>query len=215
MHPFTLERPSDIATALGFGAQAGRNDATTEYIAGGTDMVQLLQENVRRPERLVSLAGLLDSTIEVGQQGLRMGAGATMAEVAAHQDVIVQCRHTGAAVRRSRRADRAFRACHRGQPAERRTRLVLLIDAARRTRPLRSVVPRSHRRSVEPRRLMDRVERSSIFIPIAAEWLVPTSPSERRGDHHHRSPPSSSSRSPVPHRSEVLSIQQSQSPDSI
>jgi xanthine dehydrogenase YagS FAD-binding subunit len=88
MHPFTLERPSDIATALGFGAQAGRNDATTEYIAGGTDMVQLLQENVRRPERLVSLAGLLDSTIEVGQQGLRMGAGATMAEVAAHQDVI-------------------------------------------------------------------------------------------------------------------------------
>ncbi|TIL42408.1 MAG: xanthine dehydrogenase family protein subunit M, partial [Mesorhizobium sp.] len=43
MHPFVLERPRDLAAALGFGAQAGRNDAPVEYIAGGTDMVQLLQ----------------------------------------------------------------------------------------------------------------------------------------------------------------------------
>jgi xanthine dehydrogenase YagS FAD-binding subunit len=84
MHPFTLERPRDLASALAFRAQAGRNDAVAEYIAGGTDMVQLLQEYVRRPERLVSLAGLLDDGIEVGPQGLRLGAAATMAEVAAH-----------------------------------------------------------------------------------------------------------------------------------
>ena len=51
-------------------------------------MVQLLQEYVRRPERLVSLAGLLDDRIEVGQQGLRLGAAATMAEVAAHPAVV-------------------------------------------------------------------------------------------------------------------------------
>ena len=71
MHPFTLERPRDLAAALALRAQAGRNDAPAEYIAGGTDMVQLLQEHVRRPERLVSLAGLLDNRIEVGPQGLR------------------------------------------------------------------------------------------------------------------------------------------------
>ena len=64
MHPFTLERPRDVAAALAFRAQAGRNDAPAEYIAGGTDMVQLLQEYVRRPERLVSLAGLLDDRIK-------------------------------------------------------------------------------------------------------------------------------------------------------
>jgi xanthine dehydrogenase YagS FAD-binding subunit len=90
MHPFTLERPRDLATALAFRAQAGRNDAPAEYIAGGTDMVQLLQEYVRRPERLVSLGGLLDDGIEVGTQGLRLGAGATMAEVAAHATVVEQ-----------------------------------------------------------------------------------------------------------------------------
>jgi xanthine dehydrogenase YagS FAD-binding subunit len=43
---------------------------------------------VRRPERLVSLAGLLDNRIEVGAQGLRIGAAATMAEVAAHPAVL-------------------------------------------------------------------------------------------------------------------------------
>src|SRR5919204_1805111 len=90
MHPFTLERPRDLSTALAFGAQAGRNDAPAEYIAGGTDMVQLLQEDVRRPDRLVSLGGLLDNRVEVGPQGLRLGAAATMAEVAAHPAVVEQ-----------------------------------------------------------------------------------------------------------------------------
>src|SRR5438034_2035347 len=81
MHPFTLERPRNLAAAVALRA---------EYIAGGTDMVQLLQENVRRPDRLVSLAGLLDNRIEVGPQGLRLGAAATMAEVAAYPAVIQQ-----------------------------------------------------------------------------------------------------------------------------
>jgi xanthine dehydrogenase YagS FAD-binding subunit len=90
MHPFTLERPRDLAAALALRAPTGRNDAPAEYIAGGTDMVQLLQEDVRRPERLVSLAGLLDNRIEAGPQGLRLGAAATMAEVAAHPAVVEQ-----------------------------------------------------------------------------------------------------------------------------
>jgi xanthine dehydrogenase YagS FAD-binding subunit len=90
MHPFLLERPNDLASAIAFRAQAGRNDAPVEYIAGGTDMVQLLQEYVRRPERLVSLGGLLDRRIEAGLQGLRLGAAATMAEVAAHPAVVQQ-----------------------------------------------------------------------------------------------------------------------------
>ena len=90
MYPFILERPTDLAAALAFRAQAGRNDAPAEYVAGGTDMVQLLQEHVRRPERLVSLRGLLDRKIQVGPEGLHLGAAATMAEVAADPDVVRQ-----------------------------------------------------------------------------------------------------------------------------
>src|SRR6266568_345472 len=77
MYPFLLERPRDLTTALEFGAQAGRTDARAEYIAGGTDMVQLLQEEVRRPEVLVSLAGVLEDSIQVEPQGLRLGAAAS------------------------------------------------------------------------------------------------------------------------------------------
>jgi xanthine dehydrogenase YagS FAD-binding subunit len=90
MHPFTLEQPRDLSSALALRAQAGRNDVTAEYIAGGTDMVQLLQEYVRQPDRLVSLAGLLDNKIVTSPQGLRLGASATMAEVAAHPVVAAQ-----------------------------------------------------------------------------------------------------------------------------
>jgi xanthine dehydrogenase YagS FAD-binding subunit len=90
MHPFLLERPRDLAAALALRAQAGRNDADAEYIAGGTDMVQLLQENVRTPHRLVSLSGLLDSRVEITPQGLRLGAAATMADVAANPTVAAQ-----------------------------------------------------------------------------------------------------------------------------
>src|SRR5438105_10394471 len=90
MNPFALERPRTLTAALALRAQAGRNDAPFEYIAGGTDMVQLLQEDVRKLDRLVSLAGLLDNRIEVGPRGLRLGAAATMAEVAAQPVVIEQ-----------------------------------------------------------------------------------------------------------------------------
>jgi len=90
MHPFTLERPHDLSAALARRAQSGRNDVTAEYIAGGTDMVQLLQENVRRPDRLVSIGGLTDKRIDVSLEGLSIGAGATMAEVAAHSGVATQ-----------------------------------------------------------------------------------------------------------------------------
>src|SRR5437016_8660908 len=90
MHPFMLERPRDLSAALALRAQAGRNDAPAEYIAGGTDMVQLLQEYVRRPDGLVSLGGLLDKRIDLGPQGLRLGAAATMADVAAHPGMVEQ-----------------------------------------------------------------------------------------------------------------------------
>jgi xanthine dehydrogenase YagS FAD-binding subunit len=90
MHPFSLERPRDLSAALALRARSGRNDIAIEYIAGGTDLVQLLQEDVRRPTSLVSLGGLLDKRIDVSPRGLRLGAGATMAEVAAHPDVVEQ-----------------------------------------------------------------------------------------------------------------------------
>ncbi|RCV49413.1 FAD binding domain-containing protein [Marinitenerispora sediminis] len=86
MRPFTLERPHDIATAVAFGAA---DDDQTDYIAGGTDMMQLLTDDIRRPGRLVSLGdGVLDDRIEAAPDGaLRLGAAARMSDVADHPAV--------------------------------------------------------------------------------------------------------------------------------
>ena len=76
-----------LSLMLGIGA--------TTAIYSLVDQVLLHALPVRQPERLVSLAGLLDNRIEVGPQGLRLGAAATMAEVAAHPVVIEQFGHSG------------------------------------------------------------------------------------------------------------------------
>lgn len=83
MHPFILERPTDLAAAISF---AGHG---TEYIAGGTDMMQLLTDHIARPDRVVAIGrGVLDDRIEVGEDGrLWLGAGARMAAVADHPQV--------------------------------------------------------------------------------------------------------------------------------
>lgn len=84
MHPFTLERPGNPAAAIALGA-----GPAAEYIAGGTDMVQLLLDDIRRPERLVALGGgVLDDRIDLGPDGaLRLGAAARMSDVADHPAV--------------------------------------------------------------------------------------------------------------------------------
>ena len=84
MHPFILERPRDLAAALAFRAQAGRNDAPVEYIAGGTDMVQLLQENVRRPDVWSASRGNSTTGSKSGEPVSASEPAATMAVVAAH-----------------------------------------------------------------------------------------------------------------------------------
>ncbi|TBB15067.1 xanthine dehydrogenase family protein subunit M (plasmid) [Rhizobium ruizarguesonis] len=89
MGPFDLHRPTDLNEAISLNAHSGRTDVLSAFIAGGTDMVQLLQENVLQPRRLVSLCGLLDEGIHMEAHELRLGAAATMAKVAAHPDVLL------------------------------------------------------------------------------------------------------------------------------
>jgi xanthine dehydrogenase YagS FAD-binding subunit len=81
MQPFSLDRPSSLQHAAQLGADGGA------FIAGGTDMVQLLKEWVRRPARLVDLDPLLDDGIVAVDHSLRIGAGARMEQVATNPDV--------------------------------------------------------------------------------------------------------------------------------
>jgi xanthine dehydrogenase YagS FAD-binding subunit len=77
MHPFAYARASDVGNATELAQEPG-----SEFIAGGTDMMQLLKDDVRRPQRLVDITALPWRAIEVGPAGLRLGALARMSDVA-------------------------------------------------------------------------------------------------------------------------------------
>jgi xanthine dehydrogenase YagS FAD-binding subunit len=82
MQAFTLDRPADLAAAGRAGAISG-----AAFIAGGTDLLQLAKDHVASPARLVDLEALDLHAITADSTALRLGALATMAEVAAHPAV--------------------------------------------------------------------------------------------------------------------------------
>ena len=88
MTPFTYSRPTDVATALREHAAGG----PAQFIAGGTNLLDLMKYDVERPMRLIDvthLPGLGD--IEEVEGGLRLGALTTNSQVA--YDARVQQRY--------------------------------------------------------------------------------------------------------------------------
>jgi xanthine dehydrogenase YagS FAD-binding subunit len=57
------------------------------FIAGGTDLLQLMKNDVIAPRRLIDLSETLSRDIAVADGALVLGALCTMADVAAHDDV--------------------------------------------------------------------------------------------------------------------------------
>ncbi|MFY1663024.1 FAD binding domain-containing protein [Pseudomonas sp. Pseu.R1] len=79
MMPFQYSRPAHVSEAIKL---AG---ATTRFIAGGTNLLDLMKENVVRPTRLIDITGLgLDGVEELPDGGLRIGALVSNADLAWH-----------------------------------------------------------------------------------------------------------------------------------
>lgn len=79
MNPFAYAAIPDAAAA------SARAMAGAEFIAGGTDMLQLLQERVRAPAEIADLNGIgLSGVTEEADGALRLGALARLQEVADH-----------------------------------------------------------------------------------------------------------------------------------
>jgi xanthine dehydrogenase YagS FAD-binding subunit len=77
--PFAYERAGDAAAA----AAAAADGAT--YLAGGTNLVDLMKLGVATPERLVDVSRLPHDAIEdVPGGGLRIGAAVRMSDLAVH-----------------------------------------------------------------------------------------------------------------------------------
>lgn len=82
MVPFAFEKVRSVAEAIGAAAAGGR------YIAGGTTLIDLMREEVERPERLIDINALPFRGIRAEGGDLVIGALARMAEVATHRDTL-------------------------------------------------------------------------------------------------------------------------------
>ena len=81
MQTFLLQRPDTVSQALG-GWQKGDT-----FIAGGTDLLQLMKNDVESPRRLIDLERLNLRQISITAGNLELGALCTMAQVAANEEV--------------------------------------------------------------------------------------------------------------------------------
>ena len=93
MKNFTYFRPQSVAQAVGLLENRFGN---TELLAGGTDLISLQKEYVAQPARVVSLNAIPNfSAITVDDQNpprwIRVGAGATLASIAAHAGLRQHC----------------------------------------------------------------------------------------------------------------------------
>jgi xanthine dehydrogenase YagS FAD-binding subunit len=79
MNPFTYSRPASVSEAV---MQSG---AATRFIAGGTNLLDLMKENVTQPEHLIDITGLpLNEVTETAAGGVMIGALVSNADLAWH-----------------------------------------------------------------------------------------------------------------------------------
>jgi xanthine dehydrogenase YagS FAD-binding subunit len=79
MNPFSYARPSSVEEAIGHFRPDSR------YIAGGTNLLDLMKENVTRPSQLIDITQLpLADIEETAEGGLRIGALVSNSDLAWH-----------------------------------------------------------------------------------------------------------------------------------
>ncbi|SMF28331.1 xanthine dehydrogenase YagS FAD-binding subunit [Azospirillum oryzae] len=94
MRAFSYDRPDSVDAALrGVANQPGTTtEAAVKFVAGGTNLLDLMKADVMRPDRLVDISRLnLDKIEEVDGGGLRLGALARNSDTA--YDARVQARY--------------------------------------------------------------------------------------------------------------------------
>jgi len=84
MNPFTFNRADDVSTAVG----QMSSSPGARFIAGGTNLLDLMKENVERPGRLIDINRLaLREIRRTADGGLEIGALATNTDVAYDEQV--------------------------------------------------------------------------------------------------------------------------------
>src|ERR1051326_7372501 len=83
MENFTITSPDSLDAAL----TAAQQQPDAKFIAGGTDLLQLMKDHVERPQRLVDLDGLPLDQFSIGDDGARIGALVKMSDLGDNPDL--------------------------------------------------------------------------------------------------------------------------------
>src|SRR5437588_5290910 len=85
MKNFTVYRPSTAEQAV---ALLDTKWGPAELLAGGTDLLDLQKEYIAQPEKVISLSGITGlAGIKSGKDGVTIGAGTKLADIAADADL--------------------------------------------------------------------------------------------------------------------------------
>lgn len=91
MRPFIYDHVADTGAAMQ--AAGAGNGAQASYLAGGTTLIDLMKLEVMRPDRVIDI-NALDRTahgrIDIGADGLQLGALVRMADAADHPEIVEQ-----------------------------------------------------------------------------------------------------------------------------
>lgn len=84
MNPFTYERAADAAAA----ARAAARRPGAKFIAGGTNLLDLMKLHIEQPAHLIDISRLPLKDIQgTSAGGLRIGSQVPNSDLAAHREV--------------------------------------------------------------------------------------------------------------------------------
>lgn len=82
MRPFEFFRKDDIAKTI-----SQKNDKA-KFIAGGTNLVDLMKKNIEQPDYIIDVNSVLSTTVEADKKKLTIGAMSKNSSVAKNADVL-------------------------------------------------------------------------------------------------------------------------------
>jgi xanthine dehydrogenase YagS FAD-binding subunit len=84
MNPFNYVRALDVPSAI---QAIAPQVASSRFLAGGTNLVDLMRETIERPSALIDVTGLDDGIVDSSDGGLKIGAAVRNSQLAADRRV--------------------------------------------------------------------------------------------------------------------------------
>jgi xanthine dehydrogenase YagS FAD-binding subunit len=84
MRPFVFTKPTGLSQTL------AKKTNRIQFIAGGTNLVDLMKKNISQPEGLLDVTSVLSTSVQSTDKGIRIGAMVRNSDVATHANILSQ-----------------------------------------------------------------------------------------------------------------------------